>query len=74
MVLAVVLASGYAGGGRAVAQPAATALTVEEVVGQAVAEHPELMALRAEVDAAAGLVAVRQDDVHQLKETRESAS
>ena len=54
MVFAVVLASGYAGGGRAVAQPAPTALTVEDVVTQAVAEHPELLALRAEVDAAAG--------------------
>ena len=54
VVLAVMLVSGYSGGGRAVAQPAPTALTVEDVVTQAVAEHPELLALRAEVDAAAG--------------------
>jgi cobalt-zinc-cadmium efflux system outer membrane protein len=50
VVLAVVLASGLAGGGRAGAQP----LTVEDVVAQAMVEHPELLALRAEQDAATG--------------------
>lgn len=54
VVIAVVLASGLAGGGRAVAQPTAAAVTVEDVVAQAMAEHPELQAMRAEVDAAAG--------------------
>jgi outer membrane protein, heavy metal efflux system len=54
MVLAGLLASGLAGVGRAVAQPTPSTLTVEDVVAQAVTEHPELLALRAEVDAAGG--------------------
>jgi outer membrane protein, heavy metal efflux system len=54
VVLAVALASGFPGAGRAVAQPTPSTLTVEEVVAQAVTEHPELAALRAEVDAATG--------------------
>ena len=54
VVVAVVLASGLAGGGRAGAQPTPPAVTVEDVVAQALAEHPEVLAMRAEVDAAAG--------------------
>jgi cobalt-zinc-cadmium efflux system outer membrane protein len=55
-VFAVVLASGLAGGGRAAAQPTTTAVSSDELVTQALAEHPELLAMRAEVDAAAGRV------------------